>query len=738
MSVPPYRVEPAKTGRSTCVASKETIAKDELRFGSWMSTGGDSGSYKWRKIITITKAVANNVVDKVGGVEKVDGFEELTPAHKKELLSAFASAVGPEAKAKTKADAKAKAKGKAKAKAVADDGPPAKKAKLDDGHDDVTAAAHGAIDLAKAGSWTKLYKLLDSRPELVNVHPEAVDVLIDEYGADLLVCTKSGKSVAEVAKEEGHTSVASSILARTTTSSGSASAASSSAPPDSSMTTVIAKGGVPVDKYFQEANEYHVYQKDGEVWDCMLNQTNVGANNNKFYVIQLLEKDSGTSYCVWNRWGRVGQKGQDSTTNFSNASMAMDAVRKQFRNKTKNFWENRKTAFKPVSGSYTYIEVDYGATDAPASSSAPGANADKANIPDSTLSKEVQHLVSLICDLSMMQQHMVEIGYDAKKMPLGKISKVMIKEGYEALQTIAKELDKKGSPSPVIMQEASSRFYTVIPHNFGFQKMSNFIINTHARLSEKLKMVESLGEIEVAHRLLADAASKADRNPVDVYYEKLKIELTPVAPGSEDWKLVEKYIANTHAATHNKYELRLKTLFDVEKADEAARFKKFEASPNRQLLWHGSRLTNWFGILSQGLRIAPPEAPVTGYMFGKGVYFADMVSKSANYCFTTKEKNTGLMLLAEVALGDMKQLLQSDYHADQLPKGKLSTKGCGKTAPDPTESVTWKGDVVVPCGKAKDVSKEHSGSSLLYNEFIVYDVSQIRTRFLMELEFKYK
>ena len=31
------------------------------------------------------------------------------------------------------------------------------------------------------------------------------------------------------------------------------------------------------------------------------------------------------------------------------------------------------------------------------------------------------------------------------------------------------------------------------------------------------------------------------------------------------------------------------------------------------------------GILSTGLRIAPPEAPVTGYMFDKGVYFADMV-----------------------------------------------------------------------------------------------------------------
>lgn len=38
-------------------------------------------------------------------------------------------------------------------------------------------------------------------------------------------------------------------------------------------------------------------------------------------------------------------------------------------------------------------------------------------------------------------------------------------------------------------------------------------------------------------------------------------------------------------------------------------FKPYEKHHNRQLLWHGSRMTNWVGILSQGLRIAPPEAP---------------------------------------------------------------------------------------------------------------------------------
>ena len=37
----------------------------------------------------------------------------------------------------------------------------------------------------------------------------------------------------------------------------------------------------------------------------------------------------------------------------------------------------------------------------------------------------------------------------------------------------------------------------------------------------------------------------------------------------------------------------------------------------RMLLWHGSRLTNWVRILAKGLIIAPPEAPVTGYVVSK-------------------------------------------------------------------------------------------------------------------------
>ena len=38
-------------------------------------------------------------------------------------------------------------------------------------------------------------------------------------------------------------------------------------------------------------------------YDCMLNQTNIGHNNNKFYVIQII--DRGGYYSLWTRWGRV-------------------------------------------------------------------------------------------------------------------------------------------------------------------------------------------------------------------------------------------------------------------------------------------------------------------------------------------------------------------------------------------------------------------------------------------------
>jgi len=113
-----------------------------------------------------------------------------------------------------------------------------------------------------------------------------------------------------------------------------------------------------------------------------------------------------------------------------------------------------------------------------------------------------------------------------------------------------------------------------------------------------------------------------------------------------------------------------------------------------------------------------------------------MSSKSANYCFTTSEKTTGLMVLSEVALGNPYRLLGAKY-MEKPPKGFQSTLGQGKTEPNPKEWEKLEDGVLVPCGKGT-VSPVVKTSTLQYNEYIVYDTSQVKMRYLLRLNFVYK
>lgn len=504
---------------------------------------------------------------------------------------------------------------------------------------------------------------------------------------------------------------------------------------DEKIVKAMKKGAAVLDQWLPEHIKisYHVFEKGDDIYDAMLNQTNVGDNNNKFYVIQLLESDGGGEYMVYNRWGRVGVKGQDKIFGpYNLQDTAINEFEQKFFAKTKNHWSNRRQ-FTSYPKCYTWLEMDY------------SANQKEESVvckkPDSTiniqprntkLEPQVAKFISLICNISMMKQLMMEIGYNANKLPLGKLSKSTILKGYDVLKRIA---DVIHQPDRRKLEQLSGEFYTVIPHDFGFQKMRDFVIDTPQKLKLKLEMVEALGEIEVATKLLGDDTGLQE-DPLYSHYQRLHCQLTPLEVDSLEFSLIAKYLLNTHAKTHSSYSVDIVQIFRVEREGETERFKKFSNSENRMLLWHGSRLTNWTGILSQGLRIAPPEAPATGYMFGKGVYFADMFSKSANYCYASHSATAGVLLLCEVALGDMSELLYANYDADKLPDGKLSTKGVGQTAPDPLGAQTLEDGVIVPLGKPKEQlsSKGH----LLYNEYIVYNVDQIRMRYVVQVNFKFK
>jgi poly [ADP-ribose] polymerase len=485
--------------------------------------------------------------------------------------------------------------------------------------------------------------------------------------------------------------------------------------PEKKMVKGIKKGRAMVDSKVTNVDSYRVYDDDTQTYAATLMWSDLKNNNNKFYLIQLLdsEKNKG-QYSLWTRWGRVGYDGQFSMQNYTDLDKAKREYEKKYKEKT--------------TKGYTEIETSYDDEDEkPKQEKKAKLDEDEKQVA-SKLDPSVKDLVKLIFNTKLMQKQMVEIGYDAKKMPLGKLSKETIKRGYEILKQISDVLDGKSKDN---LTDLSSKFFTVIPHDFGFKHMSQFVINTKDKLKEKLDMVQSLGDIEIATRLLEEGSKGL--NEIDSNYAKLKCEIVTLDKTSEDYKIIEKYINTTHATTHNNFKLDIQSIFKVNRIEEDKKFK--DHIGNDMLLWHGSRLTNFVGILSQGLRIAPPEAPMTGYMFGKGIYFADMVSKSANYCCASSSDNIGLLLLCRVAVGTPRDLYQADYNAGNLPAFAHSTKGVGRTAPGVSTRKRFRG-MIVPIGPG--VISNSVASSLLYNEFIIYDVTQARLEYLIKLKFNCK
>ncbi|XP_067462608.1 poly [ADP-ribose] polymerase 2-like isoform X1 [Thunnus thynnus] len=493
--------------------------------------------------------------------------------------------------------------------------------------------------------------------------------------------------------------------------------------------TVVMKGKAPVDTECKaKLGKAHVYCEGKDVYDVMLNQTNLQFNNNKYYLIQLLEDDGSKCYSVWMRWGRVGKVGQNSLTACGGDLLkAKDIFKKKFLDKTKNEWEHRAT-FEKVAGKYDMVFMDYSTnekeeTQTTAVDAAPKKKTSKLDV-------KIQSLLELICDVKAMEECVLEMKFDTRKAPLGKLTSEQIRAGYMALKRIEACLKKKGSNRELL--EACNQFYTRIPHDFGLKTPP--IIHTEEELKEKISLLEALSDIQIAVKMV-QSSRDGDEHPLDRQYSSLKCKLQPVDSSANEYKVIEKYLLSTHAPTHSDYTMSVLDIFSVDREGENDKF--LSQLHSRTLLWHGSRLSNWVGILSQGLRVAPPEAPVTGYMFGKGIYFADMSSKSANYCFANQHNHVGLLLLCEVALGDCNELLDADYEANNLPAGKHSTKGLGQTGPDPKNSVTLDG-VTVPMGPGvKTGVGKNNGYSLLYNEFVVYNPAQTRMRYLLRVQFNY-
>ncbi|KAK6937822.1 Poly(ADP-ribose) polymerase, catalytic domain [Dillenia turbinata] len=480
-----------------------------------------------------------------------------------------------------------------------------------------------------------------------------------------------------------------------------------------STVTVKVKGRSAVHESSGMQDSGHILEDGRSIYNTTLSMSDLSTGVNSYYVLQIIQDDKGSDCYVFRKWGRVGNDkiGGNKLDQMSKSDAILE-FKRLFLEKTGNPWEawEQKQNFEKQPGRFFPLDIDYGV-------SKQVSQRESQNVANSQLAPPVVELMKMLFNIETYRAAMMEFEINMSEMPLGKLSKSNIQKGFEALTDLQNLLNSKSHDASVkesLIVDASNMFFTVIP------SIHPHVIRDEDDLKSKIKMLEALQDIEIASRLVGfDVDSDA---PLDEKYQKLCCDISPLPHDSENYQLIEKYLLTTHAPTHTDWTLELEEVFSLEREGEFDKFAPYRQKlQNRMLLWHGSRLTNFVGILSQGLRIAPPEAPATGYMFGKGIYFADLVSKSAQYCYTDTKNPVGLMLLSEVALGEVYELKKATY-MEKPPQGKHSTKGLGKMIPQGSDYVKWKDGVVVPCGKP--VPSKIKATELMYNEYIVYNTAQ--------------
>ena len=467
----------APTNRATCKGKcGEKIAKGAVRLGV-SSEVGDHTMVSYRCLACVTDKQVANIILKVGSLDSVDGFDGLEEDDQAAVLEKAPGGGGVKAKAKAKASgskavrkAAAKPKPEAKARApkgkaapkerAAPKGKAAAKEKAAPKRKAVPPAAkqHEFLDKAKEYDLKAVKDMLDEHPDLINVQPagrwsalhqfaekgdvEAVRYLL-KRGADRNVKTKDGQTPEEVAHEDvqdifNEEKEAEEDEEEAEEEDEEAEAeeppeeekkgAKRKAPekPPASPKKVVkpaeaspspakkAKTSRPVDAAVPNRDTFSVA---GD-WSVLLNQTNVGANNNKFYRIQVLEDTKSKYYC-WTRWGRVGATGQHNLSPCPSEESAQTMFKSKFKDKSGVHYDMKDAHdWKPIVGKYTLVDTEE------------------------------------------------QEGEGGESAPLGKLTENQIEKGQEVLQRIETALAKKNDKQ---LADLSSEYYTLIPHDFGFK-----------------------------------------------------------------------------------------------------------------------------------------------------------------------------------------------------------------------------------------------------------------------------
>lgn len=455
-----------------------------------------------------------------------------------------------------------------------------------------------------------------------------------------------------------------------------------------------------------------------EPYNCILNLANIDNNNNKFYIIQIAEAPNDIFYyCT--RHGRTGQNGVGNRQQMSKDS-AIISFTNQFKSKTGITWHNRDN-IEPRSGKYAYMKL-HGKTQSSPTTIMRELNVktdDKKKLP-----QNVATFLSPICSRKLIEEGMLQkLEIDISKMPLGNIDKSQL----DKAEAILKEINILVTSTSTYMRtpdqnqrlsSLSSSYWTLIPKATKTNQPLPIIkdINTIETLADQLN---DLRNIQIAGATLGKNSS------ITKVYDDMKLQIIPLESGER--RMLE-YLCTTSARMHG-FKAEMVNGMRIKKGiiRELDTQKVFKNTPNHMYLFHGSISANWMGILSAGLRIPTQEQVSNGAILGQGCYFANCITKSANYCRLGMNE-TGYILVCEVAVGKSWKCMGPDNKILDL-KEYQSKIGIGRSGPETLEH----NNITYPYGEPQ-MRTPIIQSSFANDEFVIYDPRYYRMRYLIQIK----
>ena len=138
--------------------------------------------------------------------------------------------------------------------------------------------------------------------------------------------------------------------------------------------------------------------------------------------------------------------------------------------------------------------------------------------------------MELIFNQTFFAATMADLSYDANKLPLGKLSKRTITQGFQALKDLAELFvnqslaqSKHQSSYKDAIEDLSDRYYTVIPHSFGRARPP--VIQNDNLLKREIELLDSLSEMSIADQIMKETDENLGDvvHPLDRHYSNLKL-----------------------------------------------------------------------------------------------------------------------------------------------------------------------------------------------------------------------